>query len=141
MRELGVIVRIEEGKGVIHLDSRGGCKSCAMNRHCHATGTGKRELRLGLGGRDYAAGDVVEIETPARSVVTAAFLVFIVPLVLSIATYFLVFSMTASTGQGLLGFFGCFVLSEVLIAWIDKVFGRRQFFEPRIVRRIEKRLE
>ncbi len=141
MRELGVIVRIEEGKGVIHLDSRGGCKSCAMNRHCHATGTGKRELQLGLGGRDYAAGDVVEIETPARSVLTAAFLVFILPLVLSGATYFLVYSMTASTGQGLLGFFGCFVLSEVLVAWIDKVFGRRQFFEPRIVRRIEQRLE
>lgn len=141
MRELGTIVRIEEGKGIIHLDSRGGCKSCAMNMHCHVTGTGKRELRLGLGGRDYSAGDVVEIETPARSVVTAAFLVFILPLMLSIATYFLVYSMTASTGQGLAGFFGCFVLSEVLVAWIDKVFGRGRFFEPRIVRRIEQRLE
>jgi positive regulator of sigma E activity len=137
LKELGKIIRVEDDRAVIHMDARGGCKSCGMNAYCHATGTGRRELRLGLGGKEYAAGDIVEIETPARSLLTAAFLVFILPLILSITMYFIVFSITGSTGYGLLGFFGCFVLAEFLITWIDKAFGRRRFFEPRIVRRID----
>ena len=137
MKEWGKVVRIEEGKGIIQLESRGGCKFCGMSGYCRSTGTGTRELKLGLGGKEITQGDVVEIETPARSLLAAAFLVFILPLLLSIATYFVVYSLTGRTGSGLLGFFGCFVLSEFLIAWIDKSFGRGRFFEPRIVRRLD----
>lgn len=137
MKELGKIVRIEEGRGVVQLEARGGCKSCGMSAYCHATGTGTRELRLTLGEKDYSSGDIVEIETQARGLVTAAFLVFILPLFLSVAAYFIVYSLTGSTGYGMIGFFTCFGLSELLIAWIDRMFGRKRFFEPRIVRRIE----
>ena len=138
MIETGKVVRIEEGKGVIQLESKGGCKSCGMNAICHSTGTSTRELKLELGGEKIIPGDIVEIETPARSVLTAAFLVFILPLLLSMAAYFIVYSSTGSTGLGLAGFFGCFILSEFIIAWIDKSFGRGRFFEPRIVHRLER---
>lgn len=136
MRELGKLVRIEEGKAVIEMESKGGCKSCGMNNYCRATGTGNRELKLGMEGQGYYPGDIVEIETPARSVVTAAFLVFILPVILSIVAYFIVNKLTGHNGYSLLGFFGCFILSEFLIAGIDRTIGRRRFFEPRIVRRV-----
>ncbi len=139
MKEFGEIVRIEGRKGIIQLESKGGCKSCGMNTYCHSTGESTRELELELEGREYKPGDVVEIETPARSLLTAAFLVFILPLLLSTAAYFIAHAFTKSTGLGLISFFGCFIVSEFLISWIDKSFGRGRFFQPRIVRRISKR--
>lgn len=140
MIELGKIVRIEDGKGVVQLDARGGCKHCGMNSFCQATGTGKRELKLGLGGQEIVEGDFVEIETPARSVLTAAFLVFILPLLVAIGAYMTVFSLTKDNGYGLLAFFVLFVVSMILVSFIDKVFGRGRFFEPRIVRRVDQHL-
>ena len=137
MRELGRVVRIEEGKGIVQMEAQGGCKHCGMNTYCHATGTGTRELKLGLRGLDVSPGDVVEIETSARSLLTASFLVFILPLILSIVAYWGVHAATGDTGYGLLGFFGCFVVSEVLIYGLDKLFGKRRFFEPRIVRSVK----
>lgn len=137
MIELGKIVRIENGKGVVQMDARGGCRHCGMNNYCHSTGTGKRELKLGLEGRDVAEGDFVEIETPARSVLTAAFLVFILPLLIAIGAYMGVYSLTKDNGYGLLAFFVLFVVSMILVSFIDRVFGRGRFFEPRIVRRVE----
>ena len=141
MRELGVVVRVEGGKGVVQLASRGGCKHCGVNAYCNSTGASKRELELGLGGRRCEPGDWVEIETPARSLLTAAFLVFILPLMVSVAAYAVVSSLTGSQGLGLAGFFVFFILSEVMVAGVDRIFGRRQFFEPRIVRKVERRLE
>lgn len=136
MKEIGKLIRIEASKGVIQMDARGGCKSCGMNTYCKSTGTGNRELKLELEGKVYSPGDIVEIETPARTLLMASFLVFILPLLLSTATYFVVYTLTQRTGLGLIGFFICFVLSVFLIAGIDKIFGRKRFFEPRIVRRI-----
>jgi positive regulator of sigma E activity len=107
-----------------------------MNTYCHSSGPGIRELKLKLPGSHYHTGDRIEIEIPARSVLTASFLVFILPLLLSIGTYFIVMSFTDKTGYGLLGFFGCFILAEFLVAGIDRIFGRGRYFEPRINRRL-----
>ena len=137
MRELGKIIRINGTKGIVQMDAKGGCKSCGMNLYCKSTGPGNRELILELGNQTYSPGDLIEIETPARSFLMAAFLVFILPLLLSMTAYFVVYHMTQQTDYGLIGFFGCFVLSMFLIAGIDKIFGRKRFFEPRIVRRVK----
>ena len=137
MREVGRVIRIEGNRGIIQMDAKGGCRSCGMNMYCQSTGSGNRELSLELGEGVYSPGDIVEVETPARSYLMASFLVFILPLILSMAAYFVVFTLTKQTGYGVMGFFSCFILSEFLIAGIDKLFGRKRFFEPMIVRRIE----
>ena len=137
MKELGKIIRIEGKRGIVHMDAKGGCKSCGMNLYCKSTGPGNRELSLELGDQPYSSGDLVEIETPARSFLMAAFLVFILPLLLSMTAYFVVYKLTQQTDYGLIGFFTCFVLSMLLIAGIDKLFGRKRFFEPKIIRKIK----
>ncbi len=140
MKELGRIISIENSSGIVELSPHGGCKNCAMNNVCHTTGEGKRVLPVRLRGEIYNPGDTVEIETPARSHIMAAFLVFILPLILSIAAYGLVYTTTKSQGYGIAGFAAAFVLSEFLIAWIDKHFGKSRFFEPFIVQRLGKRI-
>lgn len=136
MIELGKVIRIEDGKGIVQLDARGGCGHCGMNEFCRASGTGKRELTLGLGGRPVKEGDYVEIETPARSVLLAAFLVFLLPLLLASGAYVAARAL-AGEGYGIPAFFGVFIVSMILVAFLDRVIGRGRFFEPRIVRRVE----
>lgn len=140
MKEVGNIISINGDKGIVRLSPKGGCKNCAMNQLCHSTGSGNRELEVGLEGRDYRIGDWVQVMTPARSRITAAALIFIFPLIISMVGYALVYSVAKSQGLGLIGFIGFFTLAGFLLAWIDKQFGKSRFFEPYIVRKVDRDL-
>lgn len=136
MKETGQIVEIHEGFAEIKLNAKGACPSCSANQICHVSGTANRQIRLPLNGLGVEVGDSVEIDTPARSLISAAFLIFIFPLLLSGLAYFLVFHWIQSQNWALLGFFGCFIIAELLIMLVDRVFGRRPFFEPKILGKI-----
>jgi positive regulator of sigma E activity len=134
MREHGQIIRIDEdGRGIVRLDVHGGCEHCGMSGSCQLSGTGKRELHLQLTGKGFHVGDLIEVETSSRSLIVSAFLVFILPLILAILVYGIVAQMTPKSGWAMLGFFAMFVLSELIVAWIDRKLGKKTFFEPRIV--------
>jgi len=136
MRELGQIISVDRGKALIRMDPHGGCDKCGLNGFCQATGTGSRELHLSLRGEDYQPDDLVEIETAPGSVITAAFLVFIFPLIVSIAAYALVSGRTQSEGYRILAFLVTFVCAELVVMAADRILGRKQLFQPRIVKRI-----
>ena len=138
MKELAILKSIEGREAIVELESRGGCSRCGMNTFCHSTGQGHRELRVGLGGKTYKPGDVVEIETPARGILGASFLVFILPLILSFAVYGIVFSITKNTESGIVGFVGCFILTMGSVAWLNKFLGKRKVFRPLIVRKVNR---
>jgi positive regulator of sigma E activity len=133
MREQGQIVRVEKDKLVVKMDAGSGCHSCGLNHCCHSIGGSGRELTLRNPGGSYKPGDTVEIEISPRSVLTAAFLVFLLPLILSVSVYVLVYQSTRNTGYGLLAFFISFGLSEALVAGIDRLVGRKSYFQPRII--------
>ena len=136
MREVGTLLRIEKDMAVVRMEPRGGCRSCAINTYCRQTGTGIRELRLPLPKIRIKPGDLVAIDTPARSLVTAAFLVFILPLILSITAYGLIKSWARDDGLAMAGFFIVFILAELLVAFIDRRFGRGRFFQPQILGKV-----
>jgi positive regulator of sigma E activity len=136
MREPGEIIRVEHDKGVVRLNPHGGCDKCGLNGVCHTAGSSKRELVLSIGQESYKPGERVEIETAPGGVITAAFLVFILPLVLSISASAIISHKTGSEGYSVLAFLVTFVLAEFLIMGIDRAFGRKPFFQPRIVKRL-----
>ncbi len=138
MKEFGTVLRVEENDCIIEIESQGECSHCSMSTCCSGTEKGKRELTLKRRDMKINPGDVIEIETPARGFYTAAFLIFIFPLVLSMIAYMIIENQTGSSTSAIIGFFGCFVLSEIIIGWIDRFFGRKKVFEPRIVRRLER---
>jgi len=133
MREKGVIARVEGREGVIHLSREGGCAGCGLNRQCHATGPGTRELRIQLPDNSYRQGDTVEIETSPASVLTASFMIFIFPLITSFAAYFLFLRITGQTHWGVIGFLACLIISVLLVGGMDRLLKRTTFFKPRIV--------
>ncbi len=136
MREVGRIVGIDGNEAVVRIQASDGCKTCQLGSCCHAAGPGNREVRLPLGDLQCVLGEWVEIDTSARSVLTAAVLVFILPLILSTTAYLVVQTLFQKPNIAVAAFFGCFVFSEALVALIDRLFGRRRFFRPRIHRKV-----
>ena len=136
MRETGCVSDINGSHALIKMDFKGGCAGCSMNGVCKTDGSGKRELDLPVGALQLKPGDLVEIETAPRSLLTAAFLIFILPLLLSFGAYFLMFHLTESRGYGLAGFFICFALSLLIVSVVDKTAGKGKFFEPQIVKKV-----
>jgi positive regulator of sigma E activity len=138
MKESGVIVDIKNNKGIVRLSSKRECRNCSMNELCQSSGSGDRELEVDFEGKDYQIGDCVQIMTSARSYVTAAALIFILPLIIAIAGYALIYSITRSQGWGIIGFTGFFILSGFFLYGLDKRFGGKRFFEPRIVEKVSR---
>lgn len=136
MRETGRIREIKGSRAVVELAFKGGCASCSLSGICKTDGAGRRELELEAGHLELRPGDSVEIETAPRSMLTAAFLVFIFPLALSFGAYMLVARIGGSSGLALAGFFLAFALALLAVSLIDRRAGRTRFFEPKIVRRI-----
>lgn len=136
MREAGQIIRMDRNKGVVRLNPHGGCDKCGLNGRCHAAGSANRELTLPIRDMEVKPGELVEIETAPGGVITAALLVFILPLLLSVGAYALVSNGSKSEGPAVLAFLITFVAAELLIMALDQVFGRKSFFQPRIVRRL-----
>ncbi len=137
MKETGTIVRIEKEDCVIQVEPEGGCSHCSMKGCCQEIGKGTKELNLKCRNMELHIGDIVEIETTTRGFLTTVFLVFIFPLILSTTAYLIIDGQTENSGLAIGGFFGSFILSEFIIAWIDRLLGRKKVFEPRIVRRLE----
>ncbi|MBN2414702.1 SoxR reducing system RseC family protein [bacterium] len=136
MRETGRIREIKGSRAVVELSFTGGCASCSLSGICKTDGAGRRQLDLDAGQLSLEPGDSVEIETAPRSLLTAAFLVFIFPLALSFIAYMLVTRLGGSGGLALAGFFAAFALALLTVSFIDRKAGRGRFFEPKIIRRI-----
>ena len=138
MREKGQIVEVEGDRIIVELDHKDGCANCSINHCCTSTSTPKRQLKLKHTGEVLHPGDWVEIETPAKSLLSAALLVFILPLIISTAVYIIVINLSSRFGLALLSFFASFVLSIGLITVIDRTIGKSRFFEPIIIKKSTK---
>lgn len=129
MREKGVIARvISPGIVEISLKSSEACGRCGA---CHRDETGSASLEAvdALGAKQ---GDTVEIEISTQGIVTASFVVYLLPVVFLIAGY-MIGSMTAAfaplpvSGEeaGITGSVLFFAVSFIVIRWYDRGVSRR----------------
>ncbi len=137
MRETGQIIDIHQGFAEIQMNAKGACPSCSAAGMCRVTGTADRKITLPVNGLKLKPGDYVDIDTPARSLLSAAFLIFILPLIISGLAYAIVSKNTDNQGMGLTAFFVFFAVSEFLVLIIDKWVGRSQYFEPKIIQKTD----
>jgi len=137
MKENGKIISINKDICTIEIDANSGCHTCTLKSKCHASSRGKRRIDLKINTSKFNVGDKVELETKPKSVIAASFLVFILPLIISIAAYFIATNLFSIKEYGPLVFFVFFILAELLIFVIDKMIGGHSFFGPEVVRRIE----
>lgn len=133
MKETGKIVTIKNEKCTIEINANSGCHSCSLNSKCHASSTGKRVIELSLKDKNLKTGDTVELMTEPRSTLTASFIVFILPLLISTSAYLIFNLLAPQSNLDVLIFFIFFIISEIIIFKIDKIYGSSSFFEPKII--------
>ncbi len=136
MMETGKIVSMNKQTCIIEIDANSGCHTCTLKSKCHASSRSKRRIELHLKNSTFKIGDTVELETEPKSVISASFLVFILPLIISITAYMIFMSLFSLKNYGPLIFFFFFIIAELLIFFIDKLIGCHNFFEPKIIRRL-----
>lgn len=135
MREKGKIKSIDDEKIVVELNTSESCQSCHLKGCCHAKSGTSRVLHLENTQNGYQPDDWVEIETSPRSFLTAAFLVFLFPILLALIAYFII-SFYVNSQKGIMAFWITFVVAELMVVFIDRSIGRKKRFQPRIVSKL-----
>jgi len=79
--ETGVVVSVKHGAAVVSMPMCGGCKSCGI---CVVGEGGPEVLLLAKNELGAVEGNTVEIEISAGKVVSAAFIIYLVPVFLTI---------------------------------------------------------
>ncbi|MEJ2627120.1 MAG: SoxR reducing system RseC family protein [bacterium] len=136
MIETGKIILINKQSCTIEIDANSGCHTCTLKSKCHASSRGKRLITLIIKNHNFQLGDKVELETESKSVIFASFLVFILPLIVSITAYIIFISLSSFRNYGPLIFFAFFLGAEFLVFLIDKAVGHGNFFGPKIIRKL-----
>ncbi|OGC09276.1 hypothetical protein A2V82_15445 [candidate division KSB1 bacterium RBG_16_48_16] len=125
MRETGIVVSAAGELVKVQMSGGERCKGCNA---CHAVGSNLMEVEAhnGLGAK---VGDVVEIYVEPARLVGHSFILFIFPILMMIAGYFIMGYMTGGSstsgeGYGILGAFAFLFLSLLMIKLYDLFLGR-----------------
>jgi len=81
VREIGCVVSLRSDTAVVGMPMSGACKNCGI---CMIADNGKEVLVLAKNSAGAAEGDTVEIEVRAGKVVAAAFIVYMIPVFMTI---------------------------------------------------------
>ncbi len=133
--EKGKITRIIQGKATILMEASSECKTCGARHACVSFGGENArhiEIPISDNPQNLKEGDIVAIRFEPHTRIFSAFLVFIVPIILLIAGYYVGINVFASEGKAILTGFGGLVLAFVLIRGLNNIFMKEQRFIPTI---------
>ena len=133
--EQGKIIRIAEGKATIQMEASSECKTCgARHACCSFGGDNARHIEIPISDnpQNLQEGENVTIRFEPQTRIFSAFLVFIVPIILLIAGYYVGMKIFATEGKAILTAFGGLLLSFVMIWGLNKIFMKEQRFIPTI---------
>lgn len=86
MRESGCVVSVNDDVAVVAIGMSGACRKCGL---CLASSDGREMLLLAKNGAGAREGDSVEIEILPGRVLAAAFVVYMIPVVMTIVGFLL----------------------------------------------------
>ncbi len=135
MKETGIVTETTPDEILVSMNQNTGCASCLLAHCCQTTGTGKRQIKITSPGHPFQKGDNVEIETQGKSMLTAAFFVFILPIIIASLVYTVFIKQFNNQDLAIFGFFAGFALAEGIIFLFDKIFGKSTFFQPQIIKK------
>jgi sigma-E factor negative regulatory protein RseC len=99
LREKGCIVSINNDIAVVGIGMSGACKKCGL---CMASSDGKEMLILAKNDIGAHEGDSVEIEILPGKVVAAAFVVYMIPVVMTVIGFLVGNALTGGSETSLL---------------------------------------
>lgn len=84
MREIGCVISVKGDIVVVSMPMSGDCERCGA---CSLGGDGREALLMARNAAGAGEGDMVEIEIAAGRVVAAAFIVYMIPVLMSIVGF------------------------------------------------------
>lgn len=126
MTEKGVVFKVKGKKAVVRFDRRDACASC----HMCSVAEDKQKVEVLLeNSLNAKEGDIVEVEMGEKYVITAALIVYVIPLIL-VGVGIGVGQLVSELCQILMAI-GGFVLGFVVAALLDKfVIRKKEGFRP-----------
>lgn len=126
MTERGVVTKVKGTKATVQFDRKSACDSCHM---CAVTRDGMKVQIVIENSLNAAVGDIVNVQMGERFVLTAALIVYIIPLVL-VGIGVGVGSLLSELAQVLLAV-GGLVVGFVIAFLLDRfVIRKRKGFSP-----------
>jgi len=84
VRETGCVVSVNDDAAVVAMPKSPECEKCGS---CMIAGEGKQVLLLAKNSAGAGAGDAVEIEISAGRVIAAAFIIYMIPVLMTIVGF------------------------------------------------------
>lgn len=126
MTEKGVVYKLKGKRCVVRFDRRSACASCHM---CNVAEDKQKVEVLLENSLDAKIGDIVEVEMGERYVLTAAVIVYVIPLIL-VGAGIGIGSLVSELCQILMAV-GGFIFGFVIAALLDKfVIRKKKGFKP-----------
>ncbi len=132
----GVVKGTENGFAYIEMELNASCRSCANKAVCI---TEDKPARLKIS-NDYSlkTGDVVEIDLSPRTKLTAGFLLFILPVLLTFIGYYIGYITARTETSGMTGAVLGLIAGIGGVIMLSKLTSGSSYFKPRSVRKISE---
>ena len=134
MIEIGRVSTVKQDAAMVSMPMSGACERCGV---CMVSGDGRDVLLLAKNDAGAAEGDHVEIEISAGRVISAAFIIYMVPVFLTIAGFVFGHWLTGGDDESILPIIlavSFLVASFVGVAVYDAKLRRVERHEARIIR-------
>ena len=131
-----MVLRLENGNGVVQFIAKEECKSCATSHQCMEGGAKTRTLRV-RNAIGAVPGDTVEVTIDPGKFIVSAFLLWIVPVLSLITGYLIVFRSIQSESAAIVGGLVFMVITFFLLKFLDSQILKKQWLLPVITRVIK----
>ena len=137
--EIGKVVKVEQGQMTVQLAKGEHCSVCAAKSLCSFEGhdAAYRFINLPVE-HNVREGSQVKLEYRESSRITAAFIIFMLPIIFVLVGYALADRYLDFVNRGLVGAFAGFVLSGGLLFLLNRFLAKSRFFLPRVVKNNSK---
>lgn len=129
MVEIGKVVKVKKNKAYVQFDRKSACDSCHM---CATTKNGMKVQTVIENKLKVNVGDYVEVEMGDKFVLTAAFVVYIIPLIL-IGAGIGIGSIWGEIWEIVLAMVGL-VVGFMIAIGLDKLLKKKKGFTPQMTR-------
>lgn len=135
MMDRGTVKRIDSGFAYIEMELNTSCRSCSNKSVCMA-GDKPAELKIEnqIGLKKH---DTIEIDLPPQAKLSAGFLLFILPLILMFAGYYIAVSISSGDKPGITGAVLGLLTGIITVVIVNRIVSKARYFKPRSIRKVE----
>ncbi|MEJ2635260.1 MAG: SoxR reducing system RseC family protein [Calditrichia bacterium] len=133
--EIGRVKAVQGNDAVISLQSNSRCGACSAKFSCALGEAMSREITI-PNTLHCSVGNKVEISYKSSSKILSTFVIFLLPIVLLLAGYFLGSYEFDTQNMGILGSVAGLIAGAILLWVLNRFLPRTNTFKPQMIRKI-----